>query len=505
MKSIRLSQWLLLLTMTVAAALRFWALKQGLPNPGVDEPQIMDRALTMMKTGNFNPHFFDYPGFLIYVHFVIATVHFLYGAVTGTWASLDQAHALDFYLWSRAFTATLSTLTVLFVYFIGRRWSVSCGLVAALLVAVFPNVVRESHFALTDIPLMFFVTAAWLASLRLSERYGMQRLIAASVLAGLALSSKYPGIFAVILPLTVVALAGPRDWRGRLRHVSIVCGVFVATFLITSPYTWLDLPAFLDQFAHLSAVFRTTPPEAPWLSYIKYFSHTVAYFRMSDHSYWAPFFYWAVFPSLAVALWELRRRQHRAFILLMLIVPTVLYIFISRQNIVYARYILPLVPFLAMIVAVGVAELVQWFESLRWPVAANCAATALVVALLSAMPAWNSFALDRGAAKTWTPAEAYEWINEHVAPKSMIELEGREVLLDETKYRVRYDAPAIANSYEWYVAQGFDYVMVSSESYKQKALPVAYRELTQRMELLADFEASNEHPGSDLRIFRIIR
>ena len=39
------------LALAVAALLRFWALSQGIGfNPGVDEPEIMERAVRMMKT-----------------------------------------------------------------------------------------------------------------------------------------------------------------------------------------------------------------------------------------------------------------------------------------------------------------------------------------------------------------------------------------------------------------------------------------------------------------------
>ena len=44
---------------------------------GVDEPQIMERVVRMMKTGDFNPHFFDYPSLYIYVQLVVAVLRYL--------------------------------------------------------------------------------------------------------------------------------------------------------------------------------------------------------------------------------------------------------------------------------------------------------------------------------------------------------------------------------------------------------------------------------------------
>jgi dolichyl-phosphate-mannose--protein O-mannosyl transferase len=120
----RQSATTLAITMVLAAILRFWALGSGIPfNVGVDEPEILNRAVQMMKSGDFNPRFFDYPGFYIHLQAGVACVRFLAGASAGRWHSLDQVDAADFYLWARALTALMGTLTVLLVYFIGMRWA----------------------------------------------------------------------------------------------------------------------------------------------------------------------------------------------------------------------------------------------------------------------------------------------------------------------------------------------------------------------------------------------
>ncbi len=67
------------------------ALGSGIPfNIGVDEPEIMSRVVQMMRTGDFNPHFFDYPGLYFYVQLGVAVLRFLAGATLGEWSSLDQ-------------------------------------------------------------------------------------------------------------------------------------------------------------------------------------------------------------------------------------------------------------------------------------------------------------------------------------------------------------------------------------------------------------------------------
>jgi hypothetical protein len=117
-------------------------------------------------SGDFHPHFFDYPGLYIYVQFVVSVVRFMGGAVAGEWTSLAAAPTSEFYVWGRAVTATLGVATVLVVFQIGMRWGARHALLSAGLMAVLPQHVRESHYVLTDVPLTFFVALTLLLSLR---------------------------------------------------------------------------------------------------------------------------------------------------------------------------------------------------------------------------------------------------------------------------------------------------------------------------------------------------
>jgi dolichyl-phosphate-mannose--protein O-mannosyl transferase len=187
------------LIVAVAAALRFWALPGGLPAMvGVDEPQIMVRAVGMLKTGDANPHFFDYPGLTLYLQAAVAAVRFLVGASAGQWSSLAQVSQYDFYLWGRAATATLGTATVYLVYLIGLRWGIRHAVLAAGLFALVPFHVRESHFVLTDVPMTFFVTLAMLLSLRAHEKPTVAAFCWAGIAAGLAAGTKYTGWVSIL-------------------------------------------------------------------------------------------------------------------------------------------------------------------------------------------------------------------------------------------------------------------------------------------------------------------
>ena len=169
------------------AALRFWNIDTGMPyRIGVDEPVIAERAIHMMRTGDFNPRFYDYPGLYIYLQLIVGCVRFVSGAMSGLWRSVNEFHPEHMFLWTRMLNATIGTMTIALVYRAGMRWGHWVALTAATVFAVWPNHVRESHFALTDVPLTFLTSATLLLSLRAYESGRLLWFLAAGAGAGLA-------------------------------------------------------------------------------------------------------------------------------------------------------------------------------------------------------------------------------------------------------------------------------------------------------------------------------
>src|SRR5262245_13584323 len=162
--------YVLTVILIVGAALRFWTIGSGAPYEiGVDEPVIIDTAVRMIKTGDFNLTFYDYGGLTYYLQAAVASARFLVGAMNREWTSLDEVWAGNFYVWARATTAVLGTLTIVLVYRAGLRLGVPAALFAALAIALQPQHIRESHFALTDVPMTFFVALTLVQSLSASQ------------------------------------------------------------------------------------------------------------------------------------------------------------------------------------------------------------------------------------------------------------------------------------------------------------------------------------------------
>jgi 4-amino-4-deoxy-L-arabinose transferase-like glycosyltransferase len=502
---LRTSRFALAAVLIAASVLRFWALREGIPYAvQVDEPEIVERAFTMMRSGSLHPHFFDYPTLYIYVQLVVSCVRFLSGAVSGEWASLADASGSSFYLWGRATTAAVGVVTVLLVYQIGARWGARHALLAAGLMAVLPLHVRYSHFVLTDTPLTLFVTLTLLLSLVAHERGTARGFAWAGVAAGLAAATKYNGIVSLLMPVLACWMTlGVRPGRFQAALAAVAaCG---ATFLLFAPYTVLALPEFLNNFARLAREYRVADLTEPaWLLYLK---------LLIRHALGWPALLLAI-GGMLMGIVRLVRGPGRVRWALVVTFPLVYFWMLASQRIVYARYLLPMTPALCVLAAAAVVSGVSLLRRYEIP---RVARTALIAALTMAAllpPVVLAVRGDRDMARTSTVDLAYNWIVQNIPPHSAIVLETRAMLLPDT-FRARNVGALRPKDYAQWRNEGVDYFVVSSQAYgpflDEPAGPQKFpREYAEYMRIfvqsreIARFTPSADHPGPELRVLKVV-
>jgi 4-amino-4-deoxy-L-arabinose transferase-like glycosyltransferase len=491
----------LVVVLAAAAVLRLWGIGQGIPYAvGVDEPEIIERAVRMMKTGDFNPHFFDYPGLYIYVQVVIGCLSFIAQAIFRGIYALNAVGADDFYLWGRISTAVLGTLTVYVVYQIGLRWGARHALLAAALLAVMPNHVRESHFVLTDVPLTFLMALAFLLSLRALEKGTPRAFALAGAVTGLAAATKYYGAVSVLLPLLAAYLNHGGD-RSRLRCGLVALGAAVAAFLAGAPFTLLDLPSFLNGFAGVMGANQVTKDMwGGWVTSLKHLRLGLG---------WPGLLLALAGSGLAVVrvfTGPGRARFGLAVMLLAVYLPL-----ITSRETVWARYLLPVVPVICLLAAIAVVSgvsLLRRFSIPRW------ARTSMIVALTVAAllpPAVSSIQWVRVNARVSTQAVAYAWVIANIPDGARVALETRGLLLPEHQYRVRYFKTLSQNELEVFANEGYDYLVASSVAFGRalsdpQLMPeqyAAYRRLFKGAALVFTVQPSTSRPGPELRIYKI--
>jgi 4-amino-4-deoxy-L-arabinose transferase-like glycosyltransferase len=451
----------------LSVILRFWAIGSGIPHTTrTDEPEILGRSLTIMKTGNFEPMagkvaFFDYGGLTFYLHATVASARFLSGAMAGEWTSLDQVWEGDFYLWSRAVTAMFGVMTVYVVYRIGRRWSVAVGLIAALMTAVYPNLVHESHFALTDTPLTFFVAETLLLSLIASETGLLRWFLLAGVTTGLAAATKYNGSVALLMPLAA-ALVAPTV-RLRWPAMLAACGGAALGFIATAPYTLLDLKNFLNAFGSLAAHFARDMSASDAVdTYLKHMRIAFGFpwqgWLGSEGVGWIGLLL-SVFGAAVLAA-QLRSPGRRAAALTVLVFPLAYFWMIAHQSLIFARYANPMIPMMCVSLAIAICAIGNRFS--RPGSMTRSRLMTLLTAIVVLPSATQAISGDRELNKVHTEELAARWIQENI-PK------GKLILIDEPRIRLPPAFPMLTNTrllyepLEKYREQGVVYIVTSSQ------------------------------------------
>lgn len=488
------------LVIVVAAVLRFWGIGHGIPYAiGVDEPEVMGRVVTMMKTGDYNPHFFDYPSLIFYLHLPVAVARFLFGAIGGKWHALSAVGPEDFYLWGRALTALLGVGTVYLTFQIGLRWGARHALFGAGLLAVLPMHVRESHFALTDVPVTFFATLTFLFSLMAHEKPHVKSFLWAGAAAGLTIGTKYNAGVVLLLPL-ITAWMTLEASPSRARCALATLGAAIAAFLLVAPFTILDLPAFLNGFAYLAQSYRPRDPnlEAGWSIYLKHLLRTFGWPAML-----------MMLAGFILGIVRAIKGPGRVRWTLLVTFPFVYFVLIADKTLIYGRYLLPLLPPLCMLAAIAVVSgvsLLRRFDIPRTP--RRLLITGLTIAALLP-PTLNAIAFDRAIGRTTTQDVAYRWILANVPPGSRVLLEKYDLRLPGTRYRAEHTLRLGDKEYDDYVKAGYEYIVSTSQVFgrafeaphEQPDVYARYRRLFDQSRELLIVKPAEGQAGPELRIY----
>ena len=391
-----------------------------------DEKHLTENAREIMQTGDWNPHWFQYPSLPIY----LTTGGMSAGLLRS--AGMRRSHRVEqighvsapYYddaevvFPARALFALLGSLTILLAGGVAWRLSGSAAaaLVAPLLVAISPLADFQSwaYCNVDVVGTLLALLAVWF-SLRPRDEAG--RLTrdgwTAGALAGLTISSKY-SLFLVALPglLRIVSHHRGRRTAPIAAFLAAMCAAFAAT----TPGLF-DLPAFLDGLAHEVRHYATGHGNAtiePGLP------HLLAFGRdLSTNLGWG-----ACALALVGVATAFRRDGTRA--VLTIAFPLALLFYLSSQRVHFPRNTLAMLPFVAAFAALGAtsvgAALARTPPLRSRPRGPAIAVAAAALALLALAP-WPAVARQLRVT-TDSRTLAAEWIRENVEP-------GRTVFVPE--------------------------------------------------------------------------
>jgi hypothetical protein len=406
----------------VAFFLRVWGIPFGLPYMYQgDEPSFITRDIQILAGENLRPGDFLMGGVPKIANGLAYGFWYLVGHLFGAFPSFAdfRNRALDnpngTVLLARLISAWAGTVTCIVLYKAGR-WTYGHreGLLAAILLAGVFLHVRDSHYAVDDVPLTFLATVTFYCSAYILRRGWRRDYLLAGVSAGLATATKYTGLAAVVLPILAHLLrcreqgSPHREWLFA-RPLLETYLVAILAFAIGAPYTWLYWPSTLAAVQRLAtsaaqAVSWKVEPAPAYLYYPISLSQGVGWLLAG-----------LMLLGIIWALW-----RHKGEDLLALYIPLTFYAVLGYYKFSAARFILPAYPFLMLLAArclVAAVALIAHSKRRRLLL------TSAAMVVLLWQPLSNSLWCDYIFTQKDTRTLAKEWIETNIPPESILVVE----------------------------------------------------------------------------------
>lgn len=414
---------LLGLILILGAGLRLAAVHFGLPAVNdSDELMFTLGAIRMLTGPTLNPGWFGHPGTItIYALAVVDVLVFAGAWLVGRFDG-PEAFAQAVYADPTWVILPGRLVMVLFsVWALWLTWRLArdlfgpvAGLVAALMMAVSPVQIYWSQVLRSDIMATCFMLLVMLASLRYAREGRRRDMVLAALWLALAVATKWP------FALASAAIIGAGVLRARLtggdvgRQLREVgrgvggCVLAVAFLLLVSPYLLLDYPTVVRnllgeaQLHHVGATGGTPVENALW-----YLRGPLA------HSFGLAGYMLAG----AGLLLAVRDREARALLL-----PTVMLMAIVTclQNLIWDRWVLPVLPILAVCAGLAVARIVAGVAARRrW----TRVAVTIALAALLLVPQLSAVAAQTRERLNDTRQIAYRWADRHIPRGSSVLIE----------------------------------------------------------------------------------
>lgn len=179
----------------------------------------------------------------------------------------NAAHYQSLFLRARAVIVALGALLVVLVWWWARAlYGAEAGLAAAALATFNPNLMAHSRLVTNDVGVTLFFLAAVAVFWRFCRRPTWPRLLAAGLVLGLALLSKFTAL--LLLPLLpALGLAdrglGGTGLSGRRLGLTLPLLFIVAWVTLCSGYLWQGFGTRLGDYSFQSALFQKTASLLP--------------------------------------------------------------------------------------------------------------------------------------------------------------------------------------------------------------------------------------------------
>jgi 4-amino-4-deoxy-L-arabinose transferase-like glycosyltransferase len=511
MKRVDKELLLIIVILFIALLIRVWGVDYDLPyiyHP--DEPGYIVISQNIFKTGDLNPHFFNYPSLFFYINALAYIPYYLFGKSLGIFRTPNDilppislamgvtiAQMPTTVLLGRIITISFGVGTVGVVYFIGKQITgrAMVGILASLMVALSPTTVWHSRLITPDTFVTFFACASFFASILVYQQGRTWQYAIAGICVGFTASSKYNGGL-IILPLLLAHFLryGKAAFKQPKIYLALLlCGI---GFIVTTPYAVLDSTKFLADLKFEVKHYSTghAGMEGDTLKwYLNYMWKTGGVIYLLS--------------ILGILFGIVRHPKETS---LLAIFPLVYFVFINRFIVRNDRTFLPLTPFAFLLAA---WFLMTVFDKMRnrqmklWQSFLPLTVLASLVIAVLAFPLSKTIVDTQRLTTVDSRETARIWIDNNLPPGSKIAIESYSPFINPSKFSVQGFGRLIDHEPEWYVEKGFDYLVFSQgmygrfyqnpERYKKEILQ--YEDFFRRFNLVNVFTDG----GYEIRIYKV--
>lgn len=452
---LRKNKWFTLI-LVLAALLRFVGVIPNIQHP--DESYIVDysgKLVTGILThGDFNPHTFKYGSPIFYINSLfympIALILHFAGVLNTAFFSSFSSGALPlerslvvifykqanvFLYISRFITASLGVGSIILLYKIANKlFNRYIALISALVLTISPMHVRDSHYATTDVPSVFFLLLSNFLLLKMTESKKGIWFFVAGISLGLSATIKYFPVGFVIYPIFVfLSFSKSKAWLRKfiLSMLGIGIGIFLGLpFLFLDPSGPQLLQADLEKYvlpwystsvstyifslaSYIISLGKTTLPSLETLrpQFLHVFFASFLFFQGLG-----PILAVMSLTGIAVAL-----KRHTKSFLLLSPIPLVTFLYATFYiPATYERTVLPVLAYLTIFCGVLIYYLVNWTNSfLKTKIFAFC----LIVLLLGvsfAPPLVKSVTSVKACSEPYINVLVSRWADANISAGSSI-------------------------------------------------------------------------------------
>ena len=406
--------YILFCVISLGLILRVWGIHYGLPFfHYIDESHYLPIAMGMLKTRDFNPHYFMNPPLLTYLHAFLMACYFIIGKIVGFFSSpeavgkLFHTNPTIFYLIARLLSALLGTATCLVIYKIGKRlFNKDVGLISCVLLSFCFLHLSNSRYAVNDVPGTFFMALSFLYIINAVSVGRLKFYILSGLFAGLAIATKYNmGIIIFALSISFV-LYPHKDWSSGSKIFFLTLSSCIVGFFISCPWIFLDLKNFYRDF-----MCQAELNKQPWFG-CSHESSYILFLTTIINGY-------GLIPSLFVLvglvfLWRKKRQ-----LILVSFFPLIYYLLLGMSKLFFSRFVIPMLPYLALISGYGIFYTANCFGKAK-----EKTIIIILVSLCVFQGIVSGVRENYLTSKMDTRIIARDWIKQHIPPHSKIITEG---------------------------------------------------------------------------------